>query len=70
MLIQVGGGYDILLTEHDYPTNRCRILNIPRAGGERFMEHEIVNLEECKSIFINCMNNYQLHKIVRKELGW
>ncbi len=68
MLIQVGGGYDILLTENDYPTNRCRILNIPRVDGERFMEHEIVNLKECKTIFINCMNNYQLHKIVRKEL--
>ena len=67
-LIQVGGGYDILLTENDYPTNRVRILNIPRANSEKFMEHEIVNLKECKSIFINCLNNYQLHKTIRKEL--
>ena len=68
MLIQVGGGYDILLTENDYPTNRCRILNIPRADSEKFAEHEIENLKECKAIFINCLNNYQLHKTIRKEL--
>ena len=68
MLIQVGGGYDILLTENDYPTNRCRILNIPRADSEKFAEHEIENLKECKTIFINCLNNYQLHKTIRKEL--
>ena len=69
-LIQVGGGYDILLTENDYPTNRCRILNIPRADSEKFMEHEIVNLKECKAIFINCLNNYQMHKEIRRELAW
>ena len=69
-LIQVGGGYDFLLTENDYPTNKVRILNIPRADSERFIEHEIVNLKECKAIFINCLNNYQLHKTVRKELKW
>ena len=69
-LIQVGGGYDLLLTENDYPTNKVRILNIPRADSERFSEHEIENLKECKSVFINCLNNYQLHKKIRKELKW
>ena len=69
-LIQVGGGYDILLAEHDHPTNRCRILNIPRADSEKFSEHVIVNLKECKAIFMHCLEVYQLHKVIRKELAW
>ena len=69
MLIQVGGGYDILLTEHDYPTNKVRILNIPRVKGERFIEHEIENLKDCRQIFLHCLETYQLHKNIRKELA-
>jgi len=70
MLIQVGGGYDTLLTEHGYSTNKVRILNIPRADSEKFLVHEIENLKECKDIFFNCLQIYQQHKIIRKELAW
>ena len=70
MLIQVGGGYDILLAEHDYPTNRIRILNIPRVDSERFAEHVIEDTASCMKIFLNCLENYQLHKQLKKELKW
>ncbi len=68
-LIQVGG-YDILLTEHNHPLEHTRILNIPRAKSEKFSEHIIENQEDCAKIFLNCLNNYQLHKAIKKELKW
>jgi len=70
MLIQVGGGYNIILIENDLPTNRIRILNIPRADSERFAEHVIINTGVCMQIFLNCLDNYQLHKELKKELKW
>lgn len=69
-LIQVGGGYNIILTEKEYPINRIRILNIPRADSERFEEHIIENTSVCMSIFLNCLENYQMHKEIRKEMKW
>ena len=69
-LIQVGGGYNIILIENDLPTNRIRILNIPRADSEKFAEHVIEDTKSCMKIFLNCLENYQLHKIIRKEMKW
>ena len=70
MLIQVGGGYNIIMIEKELPTNRIRILNIPRVDSERFAEHLIENTDVCMQIFLNCLDNYQLHKELKKELKW
>lgn len=69
-LIQVGGGYLTILQEHGYWPKKVRILNIPRAKSEKFAEHEIENITICQEIFANCLKNYQLHKVIRKELKW
>jgi len=63
--IQVGGGYFILVEEHKYKLVQARILNIPRANSERFMESIVPNIEYCKTIFLNCLENYQLHKRIK-----
>lgn len=67
-LIQVGGGYNIIMIEKDHPTNRIRILNIPRADSERFAEHIIEDTGSCMKIFLNCLEIYEMHKQLRKEL--
>ena len=70
MLVQVGGGYDILLNEHEHHCDKVMILNIPRADSERFMVHEIEHLDDCKKAFLNCLSTYPIHKIIKKELAW
>jgi len=66
-LIQVGGGYDLLLEEHDYFAEKIRILNIPRSKGEKFQEEEIENRPACRKIFLNCLENYGLKKTLREN---
>lgn len=63
-LIQVGGGYLTLLEEHGYKVERIEILNIPRSNGESFQIRAIpeFNWQFCKKIFMNCLENYKLHK--------
>lgn len=68
-LIQVGGGYTILLHESKLVDN-IRILNIPRTKNEKFVDHVIENIPECIDVFLNCLKIYQAHKIIRKELKW
>ena len=64
MLVQVGGGYRQLLIENKYKVERVRILNIPRAEDERFIE-QVIGTKQCEvawEIFLNCLANYQLRK--------
>jgi len=64
MLVQVGGGYRQLLIENKYKVERVRILNIPRAEDERFIE-QVIGKQQCEvawEIFLNCLANYQLRK--------
>ena len=66
-LIQVGGGYIILLEEHKNPFDKVRILNIPRSNNEKFYEEEEINISVCKKIFLNCLENYHSKKQIRNE---
>jgi hypothetical protein len=68
-LIQAGGGYDILFEEHEYPVERVRILNIPRADDEHFVDLVIINRDYCRKIFLNCLDNYNLHKCILREVN-
>jgi len=65
-LIQTAG-YSILLEEHGHKVEKIIILNIPRAASEKFAVEEEANISICKSIFLNCLKNYQLKKQIRKE---
>ncbi len=65
-LVQVGGGYKIILEEKKHPVGRVRILNIPRADSEKFEEYIIRGTETCEKIFMNCLENYKLHKTMRE----
>ena len=66
-LIQVGGGYIILLEEHKHPFDKVRILNIPRTNNEKFYEEDEINIAICKKIFLNCLENYYSKKQIRNE---
>jgi len=66
-LIQVGGGYVILLEEHEKPFDRVRILNIPRTNSERFYEEDNINIPICKNIFLNCLENHLYKKQLRSD---
>lgn len=72
-LVQVGGGYRLLMQEAKYVVDRIRILNIPRANSEKFAEVLIERDEVvywCEQVFLNCLENYHYHKELRKELKW
>lgn len=63
MIIQVAA-YGELLIENDHPVETIRILNIPRAESESFMERVVgkAQREVAWKIFRNCTKNYQLRK--------
>jgi len=65
--IQVGGGYWILLKENKHRLVQARILNIPRANSERFDEKIVPQIKCCKKIFLNCLENYKLHKNIKND---
>ena len=67
--IQVAGGYLLLLEENSHPVSKIQILNIPRSEGESFQVKELSQDKwgVCKSIFLNCLNNYYLKKQLTKE---
>jgi hypothetical protein len=68
-LVQVGGGYTILVEEHEYSFQKVRILNIPRTNSERFYEEENINIPACRKIFLNCLANYNLKKQIKNDNG-
>jgi len=65
-LIQTAG-YSILLEEHGHKVEKIIILNIPRAASEKFLVEDKANIAVCRSIFLNCLKNYQLKKQIRRE---
>ena len=65
-IVQVGGGYAALLTDHGYEFKQCRILNIPRGKGEKFDERIIKSTNVPMKIFLNCLENYKLHKELKE----
>ena len=65
--IQVAGGYLLLLEEHGYLVEDIVILNIPRAEDEAFIAQPIHKWDVCKKIFLNCLNNYNLKKLLKGE---
>lgn len=54
----------LLLTENDFPVDRCRVLNIPRSEDESFMEHILTDkeIERGQKIFLHCLAIYNLKK--------
>jgi hypothetical protein len=68
-LVQVGGGYSLLLQEHGQDISRLIILNIPRTKGEKFQEEEIVNRQVCQDIFLNCLGTYKIKKLIRQDMN-
>lgn len=65
-LIQVAGGYLILLEEQGLKVERIELLNIPRSSGESF---QVLTIPEnkwgyCKKIFLNCLDNYKTKKLL------
>lgn len=65
--VQVAGGYLLLLDEQ--PGERVeeiQILNIPRSNDEAFQVQPIPRekWEVCKKIFLNCLENYRLKKLL------
>ncbi|HNX03583.1 MAG TPA: hypothetical protein PKM71_07965 [Candidatus Cloacimonas sp.] len=65
-LIQVAGGYLVLLEELGHKVERIEILNIPRSAGESF---QVMTIPEdkwgyCKKIFLNCLDNYKTKKLL------
>ena len=67
--IQVAGGYVILLEEAGHKIEDVVILNIPRSEGDSFQSVTITPRfrEICKKVFLNCLDNYRLHKIMKGE---
>jgi hypothetical protein len=66
--VQVSGGYLILLEENGYQVDEIEILNIPRSEGESF---QVVTIPDkardiCKTIFLNCLSNYKLHRLLKE----
>jgi hypothetical protein len=67
--VQVAGGYLLLLEENGMAVESIQILNIPRSEGESFQIESLPKEKwlVCKSIFLNCLNNYNLKKQLRKD---
>ena len=67
--IQVAGGYLILLEEAGYKVEDVMILNIPRSDDESFQTKNIAPAlwPACKAIFLNCLENYYMKKLLKGE---
>ena len=65
MIIQVAA-YGKLLVESGHKVETIRILNIPRTEDEAFIERVIgkKQREIAWKIFLNCLNNYQLRRMI------
>jgi hypothetical protein len=66
--VQVAGGYLIVLEELGHKVEKIEILNIPRSSGESFQVQGIPQnkWDYCKKIFLNCLENYKLHKLIKE----
>lgn len=71
-LVQVVGGYTILLEENHYPVEQVILLNIPKAEDDEFFEVIIDNKEyilACQNILLSCKDIYDNKKIISKIGG-
>ena len=57
--------YMELLRENGYEVERARILNIPRADDEGFIERFVPKPDVCFKVFKNLRETYQLLKEVK-----
>lgn len=69
-IIQVAGGYRLLMKENDFEVNGIRILNIPRTDNENWGElivsdHQI-NLNQ--QLFLSCLRIYYLQKEIKNSV--
>lgn len=69
-LVQVGGGYTLLLAEHGYKPERVKIINIPRDKRERFEAREVTNVPCCQQVFLRCLEIYELKRELHEEVAW
>ena len=58
--------YRQLLDEHDYPVDRIRILNIPRAEDESFAEQVLTDTSLHWQVFLKCKEIYDLRKQIKR----
>ena len=65
-LVQVAGGYLILLEEFGHKVEHIEILNIPRSSGESFQVRPVPKIMwmPCKKIFLNCLDNWKTKKLL------
>lgn len=57
--------YQLLLQENNYETEQIIILNIPRSEDESFAVKIVTHWDICQKIFLNCLENYKLKKIIK-----
>jgi len=68
-IIQVAGGYAMLLAENNLPVDEIVILSIPRSDGEAFSALPVSpRLQEiAQKVFKNCLETYKLHYQMKGE---
>jgi len=76
-LVQVVGGYTLLLEEQDKPIDQVILLNIPKGEDDKFREIVINNVDvinnmnvihTCKNLFVDLLTIHNYHKILNKVL--
>lgn len=70
-IIQVAGGYKILMEENGFAPESIRILNIPRTENENWGELVIGSKQiECaKALFLSLLDVYEFDKIMKHEMN-
>jgi hypothetical protein len=69
-IIQVAGGYKLLMDENGFVPESIRILNIPRTENENWGELVVgrKQIECAKALFLSLLNVYTLDKILKNEM--
>ena len=70
-LVQVVGGYTILLEEKEKVIDRVILLNIPKGEDDKFREVVIEDYKtiiDCQGLFIDLLDIHDKHKILNKVL--
>jgi hypothetical protein len=69
-IIQVAGGYGILMQENGFIPESIRILNIPRTENENWGELVVGRLQKESAVrqFLNLLNVYKEDKILKNEM--
>jgi hypothetical protein len=69
-ILQVGGGYRLLLEDNGACPDRIRILNIPRTNNENWGEVVVgkKQMELNGELFLTCLKAYNLRKMIKNEV--